>query len=161
MKSRDHLLLENLYDTVKTSKKVLTEELSKNESDMFVAKVKNINVYNVDKDQLSLEVAESELELFYEIEFEFRSWGIKGFYVYPKKLSSFSIEIKDDYSQEDFAEPQTILTFNKGLDATNFKKDSVTLKENDSFYPTMIDLWVKKVNDKWEIVSELCEISFI
>ena len=61
MKSRDHLLLENLYDTVKTSKKVLTEELSKNESDMFVAKVKNINVYNVDKDQLSLEVAESEL----------------------------------------------------------------------------------------------------
>ena len=48
MKSRDHLLLENLYDTVKTSKKVLTEELSKNESDMFVAKVKNINVYNVD-----------------------------------------------------------------------------------------------------------------
>lgn len=161
MKNRDHFLLENLYDTVKTSKKVLKEEFSNSEKDLFVSKVKNVNVYNVDKDNLSLEVAESELELFYEIEFEFRSWGIKGFYVYPKKLSSFSIEIKDDYSQEDFAEPQTILTFANGLDATKFKIDNVTLKENQSFYPTMIDLWVKKVNNKWEIVPELCEVSFI
>lgn len=161
MKNRDHFLLENLYDTVKTSKKILKEEFSNSEKDLFVSKVKNVNVYDVDKNNLSLEVAESELELFYEIEFEFRNWGIKGFYVYPKKLTSFSIEIEDDYSQEDFAEPQTILTFKNGLDASNFKTDSVTLKENESFYPTMIDLWVKKVNDKWEIVPELCEVSFI
>jgi hypothetical protein len=164
MTNKDHMLLEQLYSKVKPSN-ILNEEMIPTK-DYFVAKmesVKDINVYDVGNDAkgLFLSVKEKVLNFSYKLEFDYASWGIEGFRMAESMLSPFTIIIADDYSQEDFSEQQEIIKFTKNLDTGLFKVDNLVLEEGKSLSPTMIDLWVRKVGDKWELVEEKCEISFI
>lgn len=151
------MLLEQMYSKVQPVD-ILKEQYGDKK---FVAEISSndVNVYNVDSDSYSLGVS-NNLTLVYEIDIDFRKWGIKDFVIIPRKLLPFSIDIEDDYEQEDFASPKTLVDFSQGLDVSNFKLGNVELKTGSSLFPTSIDLWIKKVNDNWEVVSEQCEINF-
>ena len=154
------MLLEQLYSKVKPVNLYKEEYKDKTEDTRFIMEIKNVNVYNVEKDSYSLTTDPNSISLIYDVEFDFRNWGIKEFNVIPRKLSAFSIQIEDDYSQEDFSESQTILEFPQGLDASGFKIGDIEWKPAYTLAPTMIDLWIKQVDGKWQIVPEMCEISF-
>lgn len=160
MKNKDHMLLEQLYSKVKPVNFLKEEYTDKVEDNRFIAEVENVNVYNVDQDSYSLGVESNKLTLIYQIEIDFRKWGIKDFLIIPKKLLPFSIQIEDDYNEVDFAEPKTLVDFSNGIDASDFKVDGVELTTTSSLFPTMIDLYIKKVGDKWEVVPEESEITF-
>lgn len=160
MKNKDHMLLEQLYSKVKPLNLFKEEYADKVEDNRFIAEIENVNVYTVDKDTYSLGVESNKVTLIYEIEIDFRKWGIKDFLIIPKKLLPFSIQIEDDYNEVDFAEPKTLVDFSNGVDASDFKVDGVELTTTSSLFPTMIDLYIKKVGDKWEVVPEESEITF-
>jgi len=160
MKSKDHMLLENLYSKVKPVNLYKEEYVDKVDENTFIAEIKNVNVYNVDQDSYSLNVESNKLTLIYKIEIDFRKWGIKDFSIIPKKLMPFTVMIEDDYNEVDFAESKPLFEFSNGVDASDFKVGDVSLTTTSSLYPTMIDLYIKKVGDKWEVVPEQSEISF-
>lgn len=160
MKNKDHILLEQIYSKVKPVNLFKEEYADKVEDNRFIAEIENVNVYNVDKDTYSLGVESNKLTLIYQIEIDFRKWGIKDFLVFPKKLLPFSIQIEDDYNEEDFAEPKTLVEFPNGVDVSEFKVSDIELAIASSLFPTMIDLYIKKVGEKWEVVPQESEISF-
>lgn len=156
MKNKDHILLEQLYSKVKPTN-LLKEEANDNR---FTAEVESVNVYNVDTDSYSLGIENNKLTVVYEVEFEYRSWGIKDFRVVPKKILPFTVLIEDDYNEEDFSESKPLVEFSNGVDASEFKVSNVELKQTSSLFPTMIDVYIKKVGDKWEVVPQESEIYF-
>jgi len=160
MKSKDHMLLENLYSKVKPINIYKEEYVDKVDENTFIAEIKNVNVYNVDQDSYSLKIESDKLTLIYKIEIDFRKWGIKDFVILPKKLMPFTVIIEDDYNETDFAEQKPLVEFPNGIEASNFKVGDVSLTTTSSLYPTMIDLYIKKIGDKWEVVPEQSEISF-
>jgi hypothetical protein len=166
MKNKDVILLEQLYSKVKPTK-LLTESNGYiiPSDDYFVAKLDQafVNVYDIgnDADNLNLSIKEKEITFNYKLRVDFANWGIEDFSMEESYISPFHIVISDDYAQDDFAEEQVILKFEKELDTGLFKVDNLTIKQGQSLYPSLIDLWVKKVGNKWELVEDRCEISFI
>jgi hypothetical protein len=160
MKNKDHMLLEQLYSKVKPVNLYKEEYTDKVDENTFIAEVENVSVYNVDQDSYSLGVESNKLTLVYKIEIDFRKWGIKDFLIIPVKLMPFTVMIEDDYNEEDFTEAKPLVEFSKGIDASDFRVDGVSLTTASSLFPTMIDLYIKKVGDKWEVVPEQSEISF-
>ncbi|NBO23090.1 hypothetical protein EBU94_07125 [bacterium] len=158
MKTKDQIYLEKIYSNVKPTR--LIKEENELGDKQYIAEIENVNVYNVDKDSFDLGVQSGKVTLLYEIEFDFRRWGIKDFNVFPKKLMPFSIDIEDDYNVEDFEGPKTLVDFSQGLDVSQWKVGDVELKAGYSLHPSSVDIWIKMVNGKWEIVPENCEISF-
>lgn len=156
MKNKDHMLLEQLYSKVKPIN-ILNEEANDNR---FTAEIESVSVYNVDTDSYSLGIENNKLTLVYEVEFEYRSWGIKDFRVVPKKILPFTILIEDDYNEEDFSESKPLVEFSNGVDASEFKVSNVELKHTSSLFPTRIDVYIKKIGDKWEVVPQESEIYF-
>lgn len=154
------MILEELYAKVKPTNIIKEEYTDKVEDNQFIGKVENVNVYTSESNSYSLKVDPQALTLIYNIEIDFRKWGIKDFSVIPRKISPFSIQIEDDYNVEDFTEPKTLVEFPEGVDASDFKVSEVQLTTTSSLYPTMIDLMIKKVGEKWVVVPEESEITF-
>jgi hypothetical protein len=160
MKNKDHILLEQMYAKVKPVKLYQEEYTDKVEDNRFIAEIEDIMVDNVDPDSYSLGIESDKLTLIYEIEFDFRKWGIKDFLVHPKKIMPFRIVIEDDYNEEDFSGPKTLVEFSEGVDASDFKTTGVALKQAYSLYPTSIELSIKQIDGKWQVIPQQSEISF-
>lgn len=154
------MLLEQMYSQVKPVKMYQEEYTDKVEDNRFIADIEDVMVDNVDPDTYSLGIDSGKLTLIYEIEFDFRKWGIKDFLVIPKKILPFSIVIEDDYNEEDFSGPKTLVEFPDGVDASEFKTTDVVLKQAYSLYPTTIELSIKQIDGKWQVVPQQSEISF-
>jgi hypothetical protein len=160
MKNKDHLILEQLYSKVQTPAIINEDYPDKVDENTFIAEVDLVSVFNVDKDNYSLGVKSDKLTLIYKIEIDFRKWGIKDFMVSPVKILPFTIQIEDDYDEIDFADPKPLVEFSNGVDASDFKVDGVELTTTSSLFPSMIDVYIKKVGDKWEVVPEQSEVTF-
>ncbi len=160
MKNKDHLILEQLYSKVQTPAIINEEYTDKVDENTFIAEIEHVNIYNVDKDNYSLGVESSKVTLIYKIEIDFRKWGIKDFAVSPVKILPFTIQIEDDYDESDFADPKTLVEFSNGVDASDFKVDGGELTTTSALFPSMIDVYIKKVGDRWEVVPEQSEIAF-
>lgn len=160
MKNKDHILLEQLYSKVKPVNLFLEETSNNTNDNRFTAEIESVNIYNVDPDSYSLGVEFNKITLIYDIEIEFRKWGIKDFRIVPIKILPFTIMIEDDYNEVDFAESKPLVEFSNGVDATEFKTSNIELKASSSLFPTMVDLYIKKVGDKWEVVPKESEIYF-
>ena len=160
MKNKDHILLEQVYSKVKPATLYKEEYSDKLDTNRFIADIEDVMVDNVDPDTYSLGIDSGKLTLIYEIEFDFRKWGIKEFIIIPKKILPFSIVIEDDYNEEDFSGPKTLVDFSEGVDASEFKTSGAVLKEVYSLYPTSIELSIKQVDGKWQIIPQQSEINF-
>ena len=160
MKNKDHILLEQMYAKVKPVKVYQEEYTDKVEDNRFIAEIEDVIIDNVDPDTYSLGVGSGKLTLIYEIEFDFRKWGIKEFIIIPKKILPFSIDIEDDYNEEDFSGPKTLVEFPEGVDASEFKTSGAVLKQAYSLYPTSIELSIKKINGSWQVIPQQSEINF-
>lgn len=160
MKNKDHMILEELYAKVKPRNIIKEEYTDKVEENQFIAKVDHVNVYNADGESYLLTVEPEILTLVYTIEIDFRNWGIKDFIVSPRKIMPFSIKMEDDFGSDDFADSKSLIEFPEGTDASDFKVSDIELSQTSTLRPTMIDLMVKKVGEKWVVVPEESEITF-
>jgi len=86
-----------------------------------------------------LDVVDKKLRVIYNIEIEYRSYGIKEIHAYNFRILPFELE------NLNLEEPEVVLSQREMLDASNIQVDRKSNESNyGSFYPTSIDLIIDK-----------------
>jgi hypothetical protein len=133
MRDKDQVILENAYSEIKTIK----ENLDAN--NVFVAEV-DVDIFKQTHD-ISLNDHQLKTKVYYKIELEYRSWGLKDIYLHVIKVEPFTVEWEWD---EEFNEGEKPEALRFEIDSSEVQVEHAEIKI--PIYPQTLEIWLDKNN---------------